>query len=87
MDYLQILNAQGSILANIQSMKVTLAEIRTKKPESNYVQGLEKHIFFHGISSLTITGWKLLMSRITGSKSRATIGAALFVRVHAIRSL
>lgn len=44
MDYLEILNAQGSILANIQSMKVTLEEIRTKKPESIYVKGLEKHI-------------------------------------------
>jgi len=44
MDYLEIINAQGSILANIESMKITLEEIRIKKPESDYVQGLEKHI-------------------------------------------
>jgi hypothetical protein len=44
MDYLDIINANLNLVSAVQSMQITLQEIKEKKPESNYVQGLEKHI-------------------------------------------
>ena len=44
MDYLDIINANLNLVSAVQSMNITLQEIKEKKPKSNYVQGLEKHI-------------------------------------------
>lgn len=44
MDYLDIINANLNLVAAVQSMQISLQEIKTKRPDSNYVQGLEKHI-------------------------------------------
>jgi len=44
MDQLQILNAKLSLHTAIQSMKISLEEIKEKRPNSVYISGLEKHI-------------------------------------------
>lgn len=44
MDYLDIINANLNLVSAVQSMKISLQEIKEKRPESVYVQGLEKHI-------------------------------------------
>ena len=44
MDQLDIINANLNLVTAIQSMNITLQEIKEKKPESNYIAGLEKHI-------------------------------------------
>lgn len=44
MDYLDITNAKLNLITAIQSMQISLQEIKTKRPDSIYVQGLEKHI-------------------------------------------
>lgn len=44
MDQLDIINANLNLVTAIQSMNITLQEIKEKKPESNYIAGLDKHI-------------------------------------------
>lgn len=44
MDYLDIINANLNLVSAVQSMNITLHEIKEKKPESVYIEGLEKHI-------------------------------------------
>jgi cell division protein FtsB len=44
MDYLDIINANLNLVSAVQSMKISLQEIKDKRPESVYIEGLEKHI-------------------------------------------
>jgi len=44
MDYLDIINANLNLVSAVQSMKISLQEIKDKRPDSVYVEGLEKHI-------------------------------------------
>jgi hypothetical protein len=44
MDYLDIINANLNLVSAVQSMKITLQEIKDKRPDSIYIEGLEKHI-------------------------------------------
>jgi len=44
MDRLDIINANINLTSAIQSMQISLQEVKEKRPESSYIQGLEKHI-------------------------------------------
>jgi len=44
MDYLDIINANLNLVSAVQSMKISLQEIKDKRPDSIYIEGLEKHI-------------------------------------------
>jgi hypothetical protein len=44
MDYLDIINANLNLVSAVQSMKISLQEIKDKRPDSVYIEGLEKHI-------------------------------------------
>jgi cell division protein FtsB len=44
MDYLDIINANLNLVSAVQSMKISLQEIKDKRPYSVYIEGLEKHI-------------------------------------------
>jgi predicted nuclease with TOPRIM domain len=44
MDHLDIINANLNLVSAVQSMQISLQEIKDKRPESVYIAGLEKHI-------------------------------------------